>query len=163
MGKTASERISKSIFNIIIDFHSLHKNTNFRPEIAARNCGFCSIASVGAQIYGFVSSDAHAASGRKPLFAACLRCDRPVGGRNYINSLNYIFSSFPRAGKFKMRTALSTMRLRSGYWSKKTDGIVPSVFLELMAGLEPATCSLRVNRTTCCATLAGGAYAPKNI
>ena len=54
-------------------------------------------------------------------------------------------------------------RLRSGYWSKKTDGIVPSVFLELMAGLEPATCSLRVNRTTCCATLAGGADAPKNI
>ena len=29
--------------------------------------------------------------------------------------------------------------------------------LELMAGLEPATCSLRVNRTTCCATLASGA------
>ena len=32
-----------------------------------------------------------------------------------------------------------------------------------MAGFEPATCSLRVNRTTCCATLAGGAYAPGNI
>ena len=133
MEKSASERISKSIFNIIIDFYSLHKNTNFRTEIVARNCGFCSIASVGAQIYGFVSSDAHDASGRKQLFAACLRRDRPVGGRNYI------------------------------YWSKKTDGIVPSVFLELMAGLEPATCSLRVNRTTCCATLAGGADAPKNI
>ena len=55
----------------------MHINTDFRPEIAARNCGFCSIASVGAPIYGFVSSDAHAASGRKQLFAACLRCDRP--------------------------------------------------------------------------------------
>ena len=74
--KTASERISKSIFNIIIDFYSLHKNTNFLAEIAARNCGFCSIASVGARIYGFVSSDAHAASGRKQLFAACLRRSR---------------------------------------------------------------------------------------
>ena len=60
----------------------MHINSDFRLEIAARNCGFCSIASVGAQIYGFVSSDAHAASGRKQLFAACLRCDRPVGGRN---------------------------------------------------------------------------------
>ena len=60
----------------------MHINADFRPEIAARNCGFCSIASVGAQIYGVVSSDAHAASGRKQLFAACLRCDRPVGGRN---------------------------------------------------------------------------------
>ena len=54
----------------------MHINSDFRPEIAARNCGFCSIASVGARIYGFVSSDAHAASGRKQLFAACLRCDR---------------------------------------------------------------------------------------
>ena len=60
----------------------MHINSDFRTEIAARNCGFRSIASVGAQIYGSVSSDAHAASGRKPLFAACLRCDRPVGGRN---------------------------------------------------------------------------------
>lgn len=60
----------------------MHINTDFRRKIAARNCGFRSIASVGAQIYGFVSSDAHAASGRKQLFAACLRRDRPVGGRN---------------------------------------------------------------------------------
>ena len=60
----------------------MHINADFRRKIAARNCGFRSIASVGAQIYGFVSSDAHAASGRKQLFAACLRCDRPVGGRN---------------------------------------------------------------------------------
>ena len=74
----------------------MHINTDFRRKIAARNCGFRSIASVGAQIYGSVSSDAHAASGRygsvssdahaasgrKPLFAACLWCDRPVGGRN---------------------------------------------------------------------------------
>ena len=60
----------------------MHINAAFRRKIAARNCGFRSIASVGAQIYGFVSSDAHAASGRKQLFAACLRCDRPVGGRN---------------------------------------------------------------------------------
>ena len=42
----------------------MHINADFRMEIAARNCGFRSIASVGAQIYGFVSSDAHAASGR---------------------------------------------------------------------------------------------------
>ncbi len=55
----------------------MHINSDFRTEIAARNCGFCSIASVGARIYGSVSSDAHAASGRKQLFAACLRCDRP--------------------------------------------------------------------------------------
>ena len=60
----------------------MHINSDFRKEVAARNCGFRSIASVGAQIYGSVSSDAHAASGRKQLFAACLRRDRPVGGRN---------------------------------------------------------------------------------
>ena len=60
----------------------MHINAAFRRKIAARNCGFRSIASVGAQIYGVVSSDAHAASGRKQLFAACLRCDRPAGGRN---------------------------------------------------------------------------------
>ena len=60
----------------------MHINSDFRPEIAARNCGFRLIASVGAQIYGFVSSDAHAASGRKQLFVACLRRDRPAGGRN---------------------------------------------------------------------------------
>ena len=60
----------------------MHINSDFRTEVAARNCGFRSIASVGARIYGSVSSDAHAASGRKQLFAACLRRDRPVGGRN---------------------------------------------------------------------------------
>ena len=60
----------------------MHINAAFRRKIAARNCGFRSVASVGARIYGFVSSDAHAASGRKQLFAACLRRDRPAGGRN---------------------------------------------------------------------------------
>ena len=70
------------IYLLIFYFYISHTNTDFRKNIAARNCGFCSIASVGAQIYGFVSSDAHAASGRKPLFAACLWCDRPAGGRN---------------------------------------------------------------------------------
>ena len=76
------------IYLLIFYFYSSHTNTDVRREIAARNCGFCSIASVGARsvgarIYGSVSSDAHAASGRKQLFAACLRRDRPVGGRNY--------------------------------------------------------------------------------
>ena len=79
------------IYLLIFYFYSSHTNTDFRMEIAARNCGFRSIASVGAQIYGSVSSDAHAASGRKQLFAACLRCDRPAGGRNRLVNDGAIF------------------------------------------------------------------------
>ena len=76
----------------------MHINSDFLTEVAARNCGFRSVASVGAQIYGFVSSDAHAASGRKQLFAACLRCDRPVGGRNRKSS-GSVKSSVQRESK----------------------------------------------------------------
>ena len=78
----------------------MHINSDFLTEVAARNCGFRSIASVGAQIYGFVSSDAHAASGRKQLFAACLRCDRPVGGRNrLVNDGAVFYESAEKTGQ----------------------------------------------------------------
>ena len=78
----------------------MHINSDFLTEVAARNCGFRSIASVGAQIYGFVSNDAHAASGRKQLFAACLRCDRPVGGRNrLVNDGAVFYESAEKTGQ----------------------------------------------------------------